>query len=1235
MNLVSITPAKKPEGAGAKGEKLLLVKLPYFTPWTPPLGIAILKSYLQERNYPVKCLDFNIDPELWGMHHKYFAALRELEDVSINDGYSKLWWILNGHMLARANGAGGQTCAEVLRAIIPLYGIRYTRHTIETLVALVERFFRRLDALTGQIDFSAYTMVGTSAYTTSLAASLFFLSAVKRIKPSVKTVMGGGVFADDLATGSDNLETLIREYPCVDHIVLGEGELLLSKILDGELASRRVVSIADVGGKTLDMKEAPMPDFSDLQNDLYHHLSIEGARSCPFQCSFCSETVQWGDYRKKPVELFADQVIELARRHHQNSFFMGDSLMNPYINSFAAELLRRGANILYDGYLRADKPVTNRKFVKTWADSGLFRARLGIESAAARVLDSMDKKTSPKTISDALKTLSGMGIRTTTYWIVGFPGESEEDFQETCEFIREHHRHIYELEAHPYYYYPYGQIGSRLYQSASLYPKEVTDIIKFQVWEIVNADPAREERYDRLRRISALAADLGLPNIYTMAERYEAEDRWLRLHPLAMEVYGRSQTERRRDGGTEGRRDGGGHREKAGDATHQAGQFAGDALAPGSDAGDWPAPTLCYRARVFKRLDANRLAEAMTALIEYDEALLMRLEDGGYSLTNPRDDWRKHQLVFVRQQEEIPDDRLFRQKLARSLSSEMRPRAGLSVRALLIVGEQDSCELWLLAHRAIADSRSLCLLFENLFRIYEQLDHNREISLAPPAVAYSEFVANQLDHGELVRADWQSPAMAKENRGNAESLVAPLGDSISKKLFGRSLLEFGLLPGEALVGALLRTLAMEISASEVLLGVTCDYRRARPELSQTVGVLTRVSRMPGAMASQGALLSDMAALRDALKDLFSRGATDPAPSNNSTGSSTGLSVLLNLDYLADEPWLGGDQWRPLEFLETEDGPRHSYDLEIILTRSGGTAELRLPHYTGRAAPEILDRIQTNLPLELEAILTQCERYTAAKQYWLDEFLTPPASVIGDLVVGEKHEAEPERAFLDWSMDKPAPKELARACQADISTVFLCAFGVVLSRLSGQEDMAMAVRLAAVRDVDAIPLRLKPYWSASFREFVQRTAEKISRSLIHSAPAFDILFKEYGRVESDRGLPIFDVAYVYGEDDRESPDKMDELIHHGGTNNGDLELGLQVMTAGEDIRLRLAYAKNKFTLSMIESMASYLNSIIDRGAKNANTPVADIALSRQERQQHGPAIAARDFSVENFQFHVDP
>lgn len=293
---------------------------------------------------------------------------------------------------------------------------------------------------------------------------------------------------------------------------------------------------------------------------------------------------------------------------------MGDSLMNPYIVPFARELLTRNANVLYDGYLRADKPVTHRDWVHEWAQSGLYRVRMGIESAATRVLEAMDKMTTPATISAALKTLASEGIRTTTYWIAGFPGETEEDFCETLEFIREHHRYIYELEAHPYYYYPYGQIGSRLYECYSLYPEEVIDIIKFKVWDICNANPSRGERYERLSRMCKLATDLGLPNIYTLEDRYQAEERWHSLQPLAKEVFEGTRVDR----------------QPAKESVRAALLPGGSSGSPNSDYRSNIDSIVSYRVTVGKKLDHAIFSSSLEDLIRYNEALQLSIQSSEF-----------------------------------------------------------------------------------------------------------------------------------------------------------------------------------------------------------------------------------------------------------------------------------------------------------------------------------------------------------------------------------------------------------------------------------------------------------------------------------------------------------------------------------------------------------------------------------------------------------------------------
>src|ERR1700722_1073597 len=191
------TPADRPSlvSRDCAGSRVLLIKPPFFTPWTPPLGMASLKAFIQKRGGEVTCVDLNVDSVLWNTHHEYFAALQGPAKETSCDGYSPLWWILNAHLLARLNGADRNKSLAVVQHICPLFGVSYTDAGLRLADDLVDRFFRRLELLIDRIDFSHFTLVGTSTYTTSLASSLFILRRVKSAYPSVKTVVGGGVFA--------------------------------------------------------------------------------------------------------------------------------------------------------------------------------------------------------------------------------------------------------------------------------------------------------------------------------------------------------------------------------------------------------------------------------------------------------------------------------------------------------------------------------------------------------------------------------------------------------------------------------------------------------------------------------------------------------------------------------------------------------------------------------------------------------------------------------------------------------------------------------------------------------------------------------------------------------------------------------------------------------------------------------------------------------------------------------
>ncbi len=283
--LISLTQNRS---APAARRKIALLRAPFFSPMSPPLGIATLKAYLEKHGHHVRCVDFNVDPDLWNTQRMYFEALKAQDELGIRDGLSRLWGIINVHMHAFLSGRGVAACERVIDQAAPLLGLRLRQGAFAQLHHFVERFYHRLGELLTQIDLAGYDFVGASTYSTSLAPSLYSLRTLKQRFPKIRTIMGGGVFADDLALGSSNLETLTRDFPEVDHIILGEGELLALRLVQGALTDRRVITIADAAPDRLDIGDVPAPSFDDFDLESYFHLSIEGGRSCPFECSFCS-----------------------------------------------------------------------------------------------------------------------------------------------------------------------------------------------------------------------------------------------------------------------------------------------------------------------------------------------------------------------------------------------------------------------------------------------------------------------------------------------------------------------------------------------------------------------------------------------------------------------------------------------------------------------------------------------------------------------------------------------------------------------------------------------------------------------------------------------------------------------------------------------------------------------------------------------------------------------------------
>ncbi|UCH93756.1 MAG: radical SAM protein [Candidatus Aminicenantes bacterium] len=537
-----------------QSETILLALLPFWDPQIPPLGIACLKSYLQQHGCKVKSVDANLEPQFRELRDSYYENLQNMIPVDKQGNIFNIGnQVMRNHLMAHLNKSqmkmDENRYGELLKILVmKTFFTDVDTDRLLTLDNLLAEFYTRLK--TYVMDLLARenpTLLGLTVYGDTFPASVAAFQWAKQKNPSIITVMGGGIFADQLAPGSPELDYFMeRSTNYIDKMIIGEGEELLLKLLQGELdQSQRVFGLRDLyrpkesSGVTtwVDLNQVDVPDYRDFHLEYYPHLAHYGARSCPYQCKFCSETINWGKYRKKQVQQTVRELIQLQQRHSYQLFLLTDSTLNPIITDLSKEFIKSGVTIYWDGFLRADSHAANMSNTLLWRRGGFYRAKLGLESGSQQVLDLMNKRITLQQSEATLAALAYAGIKTTTFWLFGFPGETDEDFQLTLDFLERNKDCIYEADCNAFNYYLTGQANSEEWlknnKGILLYPKWAREWLITQTW-VLDTLPTREEAYKRINRFVRHCNKLGIPNPYSLKDVYKADERWKKLHKNAV-----------------------------------------------------------------------------------------------------------------------------------------------------------------------------------------------------------------------------------------------------------------------------------------------------------------------------------------------------------------------------------------------------------------------------------------------------------------------------------------------------------------------------------------------------------------------------------------------------------------------------------------------------------------------------------------------------------------------------
>ena len=521
-------------------KRVILTSLPYWSPIIPPSGLASLKSYLEQKDYKVQIIDLNVKTESLQFYYDFFDVLKKAiptdkRGTFFNIGHEVLRTFLMLHLYCEEENdyrnVGKKIISKWFFENVEDLIIDEIKKIISDYLIILKEYTKFL------VEYYDPFAIGASVYKTNIPLTLFFYKYVKSFKKDIKTLVGGGAFVDFHAIRSENFETLLDisgDY--IDKIFIGPGERLLHSYLEGNLPEDQRYYVNSERHQDKDEEFFRLFDNSDFNMRKYSHLAATTSVSCPFKCSFCNEFEFWGNYRKRPIDVVVKEMETLYKYHRRVLFFMTDSLLNPTVDELSEKIIEKKLPFFYDTYFRIDNASTKLENTLKWRNGGLYRVRIGIESGSPKMLELMNKKISIEQIKAALTSLANAGIKTTTYWVIGHPDETEEDFQMTLDLIEEMKNNIWQAECNVFqYFYSGGQNSDDAWaeKRIPLYTDEEIKYLKFNEWEL-DIYPKRDIIFERMHRFISHCKKLGIPNPYSSYEHWDADERWRKIHKNAV-----------------------------------------------------------------------------------------------------------------------------------------------------------------------------------------------------------------------------------------------------------------------------------------------------------------------------------------------------------------------------------------------------------------------------------------------------------------------------------------------------------------------------------------------------------------------------------------------------------------------------------------------------------------------------------------------------------------------------